>query len=422
MSPLFQEVQHLPPVGRSDHQCLLLNPKHRTSTRPITKTFRSMKRSNLIALELRLSRTISDAVYEAENVDDKVSIFNGVISQALDGCMPLKSIRLHPTDKPWMTPNINAKIKLRQRAFTRGSMSQYNFLSAQVEDMIRKAKSNYYQNKAKTFRTSDPAKWYEAIYNLSGVSSQHEGLIVNSMGSEAALAEKLQISFTEPWKDLITTNIPQLDEVESLLKDYPPPLPTPTVHDIITASIKQCKYPSHYKHGLVTPVPKAYPPTDISDDFRQISVLPHIGKILERVQLQLNQNDITLRSSQHGFTSGRSTTSALISITQPWFNATDNTCRDKAGIHALFIDFKKAFDLVDHRILLNKLALMNVNKSFWLWVKSFLSGRTQQVKINQTLSSIEGCPAGVPQGYALSPTLFNIHIDDLDTSVPEDLE
>ena len=395
---------------------------------------------------------------EAEDVDDKVSIFNGVVTQALDGCMPLKSIRLHPTDKPWMTPNIKAKIKLRQQAFTRGNMSQYNLLSAQVEDMIRKAKSNYYQNTATTFRTSDPAKWYKAIYDLSGVNSQHEGLTANSMVSEAVLAEKLQISFTKPWKDLITTSIPQLDDVELLLKDYPPPLPSigqikyaldhlnqskatgadgvpawllkrfsnvlaPIVHNIITASIKQCKYPGHYKHGLVTPVPKAYPPSDVSNDFRQISVLPHIGKILERVQLlQLNQNDIVLRPSQHGFTSGRSTTSALISITQPWFNATDNTCRDKAGIHALFIDFKKAFDLVDHGILLNKLALMNVNKSFWLWVKSFLSGRTQQVKINQTLSSIESCPAGVPQGSVLSPTLFNIHIDDLDASVPEDLE
>ena len=371
--------------------------------------------------------------------------------------MPLKSIRLHPTDKPWMTPNIKAQIKLRQQAFTCGNMSQYNLLSAQVEDMIRKAKSNYYQNKAKTFRTSDPAKWYKANYDLSGVNSQHEGLTANSMVSEAVLAEKLQISFTEPWKDLITTSIPQLDDVESLLKDYTPPLPSigqikcaldhlnqskatgadgvpawllkrfsnvlaPIVHNIITASIKQCKYPGNYKHGLVTPVPKAYPPSDVSNDFRQISVLPHIGKSLERVQLQLNQNDIILRPSQHGFTSGRSTTSALISITQPWFNATDNTCRDKAGIHALFIDFKKAFDLVDHGILLNKLALMNVNKSFWLWVKSFLSGRTQQVKINQTLSSIESCPAGVPQGSVLSPTLFNIHIDDLDASVPEGLE
>ncbi len=132
----------------------------------------------------------------------------------------------------------------------------------------------------------------------------------------------------------------------------------------------QCKYPGDYKHGLVTPVPKVCPPADVSNDFRQISVLPHIGKILERVQLQLNQNDI-LRPSQNGFTSGHSTTLALISITQPWFNATDNTCRDKVGIHALFIDFKKAFDLIDHGMLLIKLALMNVNKSFWLWVNSF---------------------------------------------------
>ena len=98
-----------------------------------------------------------------------------------------------------------------------------------------------------------------------------------------------------------------------------------------------------------------------------LAVLPHIGKILERVQLQLNQKDITLRPSQHGFIKDRSTTSALIAITQvtqPWFNATDSTCRDTAGIHALFIDFRKTFDLVDHGILLNKLAHMNVNKNF----------------------------------------------------------
>ena len=172
-----------------------------------------------------------------------------------------------------------------------------------------------------------------------------------------------------------------MDEVETLLKDYSPSLPSigqiryaldhlkqskatgadgvpawllkrfssvlaPIVHDIITATYP--KYPSCYKHGLVSPVPKVYPPVDISNDVRQVSVLPHIGKILERVQLQLNQKDITLRPSQHGFTKDRSTTSALIGITQPWFNATDSAGRDTAGIHALFIDFRKAFDLVDH--------------------------------------------------------------------------
>ena len=52
----------------------------------------------------------------------------------------------------------------------------------------------------------------------------------------------------------------------------------PIVHDIITASIKQCKYQSSYKHGLVSPVPKVHLPVDISNDVRQVSVLPHIGK------------------------------------------------------------------------------------------------------------------------------------------------
>ena len=440
MSPLFQEIQHLRPLGRWDHQRLLLNPKCRMSTRPRTRTIKPMNRSNLIALEIKLSKTAWDAVYEAEDADDEVSIFNGVVTQALDGCLPLKTIRIHPTDKPWMTPSIKAEIKLRQRAFICRNMAQYNLMCAKVEDMIKKAKSNYYENKAKSFRTYDPAKWYKAIYDLSGVSTWQDDLTTSSVTSGAALAGKLQISFTEPWRDLNTTSIPQLDDVETLLKDYSPSLPSigqiryaldhpkqpawllkrfssvlaPIVHDIITASIKQCKYPSCYKHGLVTPVPKVYPPVDISNDVRQVSVLPHIGKILERVQLQLNQKDITLRPSQYDFTKDRSTTSALIAITQPWFNATDSICRDTAGIHALFIDFRKAFDLIDDGILLNKLAHTNVNKNFWLWVKSFLSGRNQQVPMilfsynriyrDQTLS------ARITRGMFVASYNKNFHI------------
>jgi hypothetical protein len=62
----------------------------------------------------------------------------------------------------------------------------------------------------------------------------------------------------------------------------------------------------------------------------------------------------------------------------------------------LFIDFRKAFDLVDDGILLKKLAKMNVTKGFWLWTRSFLEGRSQQINLVGTLSSIKSCPAGVP--------------------------
>ena len=114
--------------------------------------------------------------------------------------------------------------------------------------------------------------------------------------------------------------------------------------------------------------------------------------------------------------------SALTYTSQKWFNVTDNSNTGQMGVHVLFVDFRKAFDLVDHGILLQKLAEHRVNRSFWLWVKSFLEHRSQQVKVGDTLSSIMPCPLGVPQGSVLSPTLFNIHIDDLQDSVPVQLD
>ena len=61
---------------------------------------------------------------------------------------------------------------------------------------------------------------------------------------------------------------------------------------------------------------------------------------------------------------------------------------------------------------------MNISKSFWLRIKSFLTGRTQQVNLRGILSSIQSCPSGVPQGSVISPTLLNVHINDLEDAVP----
>ena len=64
---------------------------------------------------------------------------------------------------------------------------------------------------------------------------------------------------------------------------------------------------------------------------------------------------------------------------------------------------------------------MGLNKSLWLCISSFLSSGTQQVNLNGTVSTIANCPCGVPQGFVLSPALFNIHINDLEDSIPDDL-
>ena len=114
------------------------------------------------------------------------------------------------------------------------------------------------------------------------------------------------------------------------------------VHDIVCCSVSQCYYPSLYKHALISPVPKVHNPRDINNDFPQISVLPQLAKVLEKIELRLNIEDLKIKNNQHALTERRSTVSALTSTTQTWFNVTDYSKAGKMEVHAVFIDFRKS--------------------------------------------------------------------------------
>ena len=88
-------------------------------------------------------------------------------------------------------------------------------------------------------------------------------------------------------------------------------------------------------------------------------------------------------------------------------------------MQVVFVDVRKAFHLVDrHGVLLTELAGMGITKSFWKWTQSYLSGRTQQVKLPGVLSRHGEVIAGVPQGGVISPTLFNVHVNDIEDCIP----
>ncbi len=192
-------------------------------------------------------------------------------------------------------------------------------------------------------------------------------------------ANKLLDAFIAPWANGVPNSLaakvagveiidhqpllPSIGQVKTILKFLNPKKATgvdgvpawvlkrfheelaPNIHEIICASILRCKYPSPYKHALISPFPKVNNPEDLSTDFRQISILSQVAKVLEKIQLKLNQADLKIKTNQHAFTRGRSTVSALTSMTQDWYDASPYD-----GVHALFIDFRKAFDLVDHEI------------------------------------------------------------------------
>ena len=425
MFPLFDTVDHLPPIGRSDHQCLLIKPSKRRKTPARSKRVRLKNRANLINLSLKMVSEDWTAVYSTQDVDEKVSNCNSIIIKML----------------------------------SHGDKLKYKQLCEKVANLIATAKTNYYGSNASELRTSNQSEWYKCIYSLLNVenTARTQSLHDPENIDLSKLSENLQKAFIKPWSDRYTNVVSEIPEEIYPLKNNTPLLPSigqvkavlkhlnprkatgidkipawvlkqyhedlaPVLHDIVCCSISQCYYPSLYKHALISPVPKVHNPRNINNDFRQISVLPQLAKVLEKIQLRLNIEDLKIKNNQHAFTERRSTVSALISTTQTRFNATDCSKTGKMGVHAVVIDFRKAFDLFYHKRLLNKLALMNINKPFWLWIKSFLSGRVQQVNINGSLSSIASCPAGVRQGSVIAPTLFNIYIDDLEDTLPEQLK
>ena len=185
---------------------------------------------------------------------------------------------------------------------------------------------------------------------------------------------------------------------------------------IFRKSIESSKCPIGWKVSCLSPLFKKGSATDRAN-FRPISLLSVPSKLLEDVvcySLDNHVNSNKLSSNrQWGFKEGHSTEGMLLHLTEKWRKALDNGC--KVGVISL--DFRKAFDTVNHEILLQKLKSVGIFGSLFSWLKDYLQNRMQYTKVNGKISSKQEIRYGVPQGSVLGPRLYSLYVNDFPDSV-----
>ena len=214
----------------------------------------------------------------------------------------------------------------------------------------------------------------------------------------------------------LSNSSPGADDIPTkVLKQTITPILTPLLH-ILNQSLKTGVVPNKLKVAKVIPLHKKESKQHFKN-YRPISILPAFSKVLEKVVTirltsHLEANGL-LSNSQFGFREKRSTTSAILNLTDYILDS----FKEYKHVVGVFLDLAKAFETVSHEILLKKLECIGVTGISGQWFSNYLSGRTQYIHYADQNSSPLNIPMSIPQGSILGPVLFCVYINDIVNSL-----
>ena len=468
-------------ITLSDHhaQFLILGNQHNSiennKEEQLYRDFQEIeKRKDTISEQLENIYWEAELRLERNNVNLSSELLIIKVNKLINFWAPLQKVsnkRKKALNKPWMTKAILKLIAIKNRLHKKMCRSKDPLnkkeLEAKVKNykkvllkLTRSSKANHFnnffrENKLNLFKT------WEAIREIINISKKRTTDITSlqignktvknsyeiasefnkhftSIGKQIEEKLKNQNKYSEYLKnpnansffisptnsDEVLSVIKELKNNKStgpssihskLLKLFQTALSKP-ISLIANLSFSSGTFPDNLKIANVIPIFKKDDPT-ICNNYRPISLLPNISKIIEklihtRLTVFFKKSNI-LYERQFGFRPNHSTTHALLEITEKIKQACDS------GKYAcgVFLDLQKAFDTVNHDILLKKLNHYGIRGIANNWFCSFLSGRMQFTSINKSQSVKRELKYGVPQGSVLGPLLFILFINHLHKNV-----